>query len=166
MDYKKLVEKYWNGATTIAEEQALKAYFNSGRVDKELAEYTPVFQYLSHAKKETITTPVVDLIRVENKEEKALKIRSSLFYISRIAATILFLVGITFTYSYFNQPTKAERLAKYWAAKEIKDPQLAYKKTKAALLLASKKLNNGTAAALNQVRKVQQSRVEFIRTKK
>jgi len=144
MDYKKLVEKYWKGETSIVEEQALKAYFSSGQVDKELAEYTPIFQYLSFAKKETLTTP----------------------YISRIAATILFLVTIIFAYSYLNQPTKAERLANYWAAKEIKNPQLAYKKTKAALLLASKKLNNGTAAALNQVRKVQQSSVEFIRTKK
>lgn len=166
MDYKKLVEKYWKGETSIVEEQALKAYFSSGQVDKELAEYTPIFQYLSFAKKETLTTPVVDLLRGGKQEEKALKIRSSLFYISRIAATILFLVTIIFAYSYLNQPTKAERLANYWAAKEIKNPQLAYKKTKAALLLASKKLNNGTAAALNQVRKVQQSSVEFIRTKK
>ena len=58
-------------------------------------------------------------------------------------------------YTFYNQPTKEERLANYWAAQEIKDPQLAYQKTKAALLLVSKKLNMGTEAALKQVSKVQ-----------
>jgi len=156
MDYKKLIEKYWNGETSIAEEQSLKAYFNSEEVSKELLQYAPIFQYLGQAKKETFSASIPELIRKDRVEVKRLKVKSKLNFFRRIAAAILLLVAFSFVYSQFNQPTKAERLANYWAEKEIKDPKLAYQKTKAALLMVSKKLNGGTAAALNQVRKVQQ----------
>ena len=39
MDYKKLIEKYWNGGTSIAEEQSLKAYFNREEISGDLMEY-------------------------------------------------------------------------------------------------------------------------------
>ena len=67
---------------------------------------------------------------------------------------VLILAGLG--YQQTQLPSKAERMATYWASKEIKDPQEAFLKTKAALLLVSKKLNNGTKAALQQVAKVQQ----------
>lgn len=155
MDYKKLIEKYWNGETTITEEQSLKSYFNSDQVSKELLEFAPFFQYMGVAKEETLPTDIPELIRKDKVNLKPLTIKSKLITISRIAAAILLLISISFVYTHFNQPTKAERLASYWAEKEIKDPKLAYKKTKAALLMVSKKLNGGTAAALNQVKKVQ-----------
>lgn len=156
MDYKKLLEKYWKGDTTIAEEQSLKAYFNSGKVSKELLEYAPLFQYLGVAKKETLSTAIPELIKKDSTKPNQLKVKSKLILLSRMAAAILLLISISFVYTHLNQPTKAERLASYWAEKEIKDPKLAYKKTKAALLMVSKKLNGGTAAALNQVKKVQE----------
>ncbi len=155
MDYKKLIEKYWNGETTITEEQSLKSYFNSDQVSKELLEFAPFFQYMGVAKEETLPTDIPELIRKDKVNLKPLTIKSKLITISRIAAAILLLISISFVYTHFNQPTKAERLASYWAEKEINDPKLAYKKTKAALLMVSKKLNGGTAAALNQVKKVQ-----------
>jgi len=62
---------------------------------------------------------------------------------------------VGFGYQKINEPNKAERLANYWAAKEIKDQKLAMAKTKAALLLVSQKLNEGRATALQQVRAVQ-----------
>jgi len=165
MDYKKLIEKYWNGKTSIAEEQSLKAYFNSEEVSEELLPYKPIFQYFGQAKKETLSTAIPALIKKDRVEGRRLKVKSKLNFLSRIAAAILFLIAISFVYVQFNQPTKAERLANYWAEKEIKDPKLAYKKTKAALLMVSKKLNGGTAAALNQVRKVQQISPLNIKTK-
>lgn len=157
MDYKKLLEKYWNGETSIAEEQSLKAYFNSEQVSEELLEFAPLFQYLVQAKKEALPTAVSNLVQQDTKTIKILEVKSKWTFLRRIAAAILLLISISFVYTQFNQPTKEERLANYWAGKEIKDPKLAYKKTKAALLMVSKKLNGGTAAALNQVRKVQKN---------
>jgi len=157
MDYKTLIEKYWKGETSIAEEQSLKTYFNSSKVSEELSQYAPIFQYLGQTQKETLSRTIPEMIKKDRVEEKRLIVKSKLTVVRRIAAAILVLVSISFVYSHFNQPTKADRLAAYWTEKEIKDPKLAYKKTKAALLMVSKKLNGGTAAALKQVRKVQKN---------
>jgi hypothetical protein len=40
-----LLEKYWQAETTIAEEQALAAYFRGDAVDTELAPYRELFAY-------------------------------------------------------------------------------------------------------------------------
>jgi len=68
----------------------------------------------------------------------------------------LVLIIASIGYQNIETPNKAESIAAYWESKEIKDPKIAFLKTKAALLLVSKKLNNGRTAALQQVTKVQQ----------
>jgi len=166
MDYKILIEKYWEGATSVEEEQALKAYFNSDKVSEEHLQYAPLFQYFGKSKEKTLNTSTEELLKPKNRKGKGLKIQSKLISLRRIAAVGLLLLAMNFIYTqYLNQPTEEERLASYWAEKEIKDPQLAYKKTKAALLMVSKKLNGGTASALNQVRKVQQISPLNVKTK-
>jgi len=85
-----------------------------------------------------------------------LKVSSKRFGYRSIAATILVLILVGFGYQQMQLPSKAERMATYWANKEIKDPREAFLKTKAALLLVSKKLNKGRETALQQVSKVQQ----------
>lgn len=40
-----LLEKYWQAETTIAEEEALTAYFRGAHVDPELAAYREMFSY-------------------------------------------------------------------------------------------------------------------------
>ncbi|MEO1261863.1 MAG: hypothetical protein AAFZ15_23875 [Bacteroidota bacterium] len=47
---KNLIEKYFAGDTSKAEEDQLKAYFNSGQVEESLAEYIPLFQFLNEGK--------------------------------------------------------------------------------------------------------------------
>ena len=47
---KKLIDKYFNGATTKAEEAELKAYFNSEKVEKSLLPYQPLFQFFEKEK--------------------------------------------------------------------------------------------------------------------
>ena len=39
-----LLDKYWEGDTSIDEERLLKAYFASGEVDDSLRQYAPLFQ--------------------------------------------------------------------------------------------------------------------------
>ncbi|HFB99837.1 MAG TPA: pyruvate ferredoxin oxidoreductase, partial [Phaeodactylibacter sp.] len=48
MDYKnisQLLEKYWEGETSLQEENTLKQYFNQENVAQELQEYQPLFQF-------------------------------------------------------------------------------------------------------------------------
>lgn len=158
MNYKALLEKYWAGETTIAEEKALLAYFNSNEVATELARYISLFQYLDEAKKETLKPSIENLLITHNSKKHFLKTVASNYFYRSIAAAVLILViaSIGFQTRKSTSETKAERMANYWASKEIKDPKEAFIKTKAALLLVSKKLNNGTNAAFKQVVKVQQ----------
>lgn len=48
MDYKyinQLLERYWQGATTLEEEQILRSFFSQLCVPEELAKYRPLFLY-------------------------------------------------------------------------------------------------------------------------
>jgi len=153
MDYKILLEKYWAGETTLAEEKALKAYFNGDDVVEELLPYATTFQYFSKAQKQTLDTPIENLIATKTPVLKVVKATRTI-YLRRIAAAVGLLLMIGFGYQILHQPTKAERVAAYWKNQEIKDPKLAIAKTKAALLLVSNKLNEGKQTALQQLKAV------------
>lgn len=156
MNYKALVEKYWAGATNLEEEKALKAYFNGDNVEESLMPYKSMFGYFETAKKQTLAQSIAALLQQQNKQSNSLSVQTRSYPFRSIAAAILVLIFAGLGYQQTQLPSKAERMATYWANKEIKDPKEAFLKTKAALLLVSKKLNNGTEAALKQVAKVQQ----------
>jgi hypothetical protein len=154
MDYNKLLEKYWKGETSIEEERLLKAHMQSDKVEQDLQSFQPMFQYFKEQKNQQLDKEVVALIKPKTAKVKLTTTKSNFFYIRKIAAAILFIIIAGFAFQQFNQPTKEERMLSYWESKEIKDPKIAYQKTKAALLLVSTKLNNGTGAALNQFSKI------------
>lgn len=156
MNYKALVEKYWAGETNLEEEKALKVYFNGDKVAEELLPYKPMFRYFEVAKKQTLERPVESLLQLGNEQIKPLSVQAKSYRFRKIAAAILVLILAGLGYQQTQLPSKAEKMATYWASKEIKDPKEAFLKTRAALLLVSRKLNNGTEAALQQVAKVQQ----------
>lgn len=54
----KLLEKYLEAETTLAEEQQLQAYFEQEEVAPHLEEYRPMFQYFTSARQERYTKPV------------------------------------------------------------------------------------------------------------
>lgn len=49
-DIQRLLDRYWEGETTLEEERALKEYFNSGQVDHRLQAIAPLFQVLRQEK--------------------------------------------------------------------------------------------------------------------
>jgi len=48
MKIKELLDRYYEGETTDAEEQRLREYFTSDEVDDELQHYRSIFAYLKH----------------------------------------------------------------------------------------------------------------------
>lgn len=56
-DIQALLDRYWEGETTLEEERALKQYFNSGKVDERLKAVAPLFQVLQ--KEQVIQLPQV-----------------------------------------------------------------------------------------------------------
>jgi hypothetical protein len=92
----KLLERYWEGATSLAEEQQLKAYFQGTEIDERLVVYQPLFQAIAASK--TIEAPKhLETPRMLPRREGS----NGLFRKLLAAATLTGLVAGTW---WFNQP--------------------------------------------------------------
>ncbi len=136
-----LLEKYWKGETSVAEEENLKRYFNGGEVAKRFKEFTPLFAYYEAAKETTLDKAFDEKILGKIGETKVipLKKRSWLSSGLKIAASVLLLITAGYFFNknqpVFNQPTAEKG--------EIQDPKLALQEVKKALAMVSAKMNTG-----------------------
>jgi len=122
----KLVQKYFEAQTTIAEEQELKDYFASADVAPSLEHYKPLFSYAVQAKKEQFNATII---------LKAKK-RNRVVWLSVAASAVVFLGVGLFTFDSYTQ-TKAQDLG------TIEDPEVAFRETQKALNMISKSVNKG-----------------------
>jgi predicted ribosomally synthesized peptide with SipW-like signal peptide len=121
-----LLEKYFEGETSIAEDNELKDYFSSSNVAPHLEQYRPLFGYFTEAKGQKFTN---ELPLVSKKRKVA--------WLS-IAASVVVLIGVG-TYTYFNANTVKEN-------KELgtyNDPREALEATQKALAMLSNHVNVG-----------------------
>jgi len=131
----KLVEKYFEATTTVAEEETLRNYFSQEGVATQLEQYAPMFQYFSSAKEEKFTKEVpLDTIASVTKKRFNFKWLS-------VAAVGLLMFGIYFGNGYLEDQREEQRQV-----------ELAYQETKKALNLLAENFNRGTekVAYLNQ----------------
>ena len=114
----KLLEKYFEAATTAAEEQELRDYFSGGSVAPHLQAYYPMFTYFSQAKQERYTGEVPLKTRS----------RSNIYGWISIAAAMVLMFGL-----YFGKQIRDQREAEY-----------AYQETRKAFGLIAQNLDRGT----------------------
>ena len=112
----KLLKAYFEGTTSLPEEQALKDYFNSGDVSPQFSEYTPLFTYLVEARKEH-SQREVNLPR-----GKRLRVAWG-----AVAAVAVLAFGIYFGQNY----------------REQKQAEFAYQETRKAFALLAENLDRG-----------------------
>ncbi|WP_419211816.1 hypothetical protein ACNR9Q_13855 [Maribacter sp. X9] len=117
----KLVEKYFEATTTVAEEEILRTYFKSDNVAPHLEQYVPMFNYFSGAKEERFTKQV------------PLTPRKNYLKWASVAAVAVFVVGF---YFYRPAPTPVT-LADEYTQEEIESAQ-------EALALLAMNFNKGT----------------------
>ena len=115
----KLLEKYLNAETSIADEKVLKAYFLSGNVASHLQEYESLFGYFSASKNEKFTKTIQ--LKTQKKNWQWLS----------VAASVVLLVSV---YSGYNNYQKQQE------AKEL------YAQTIGHFELLSQNLNKGSVA--------------------
>ena len=113
----KLLERYFEATSTVAEEEVLREYFSSGDIPLHLKKHAPMFQYFSVAKEERFTK------QVPLKPRK----KSYIKWIS-IAAVSVLVFGIYFGRNY----------------QEQREAEFAYQETKKALSLLATNLGRGT----------------------
>ncbi len=117
----KLLEKYFEGETTLSEEQTLKVYFTREHVAPHLEEYKSMFQYFSVESNQKTT---VDFTPIKTQ-------KPSYKWVG-IAASIILVIGLFYNMS----PSKE--------ANERREAELALKEAKKALNMVSKYMNEGT----------------------
>jgi hypothetical protein len=117
----KLLEKYFEAETTLAEEEQLKEYFSGDKIAEHLSEYRSYFGYLKEAPKDKSIKTI----------ELPIERRFNMKFIS-IAASVLLMVSV-FSYQQYQYNQEV-------AARE------AFDKTQKALQLISQNLNKGNKA--------------------
>jgi hypothetical protein len=129
-----LLEKYFDGETSIAEEKQLQDYFSKQQVAPHLEKYTALFNHFAVAKEQQFEQeiPVLQIQKDESRNKKR-----NLSWIS-IAASVVVLMGIG-TYVFYNSEpvNNSKDLGTY------DDPEVAFKETQKALSLLSKNVNVG-----------------------
>ncbi len=125
-----ILEKYFQGETTIAEENQLKEYFSSPNVAQHLEQYKPMFGYFSQAKEHKSTYE----IPLETKKR-------NVAWLS-IAASAVLLLGIG-TYFFVSEKNDTAVVASQTELGTYDDPEEALKATQKALALLSNNVNVG-----------------------
>ena len=136
----KLLEKYFEAATTTAEEKELKDYFASSNVAPQLEEYKPLFNYVVQAKQEHFLTTVT---LKTNKNKRVIWLS--------VAASVALLLGVSmFTFNYYQQQ-KSDAIG------TINDPEVAFRETQKALAMISEHVNKGIGS-MNYIKEYEQSK--------
>ncbi len=142
MDYQKidaLLEKYWQGETTVAEEAQLRQFFSEEDPPARLRPVAALFQYYE-------TPPQLD----EAFDERVLsqlhkQNRASMWpnMLKVAAVVVLFLLGgFWWSQTYDDSPDPVVAVAA--PSDTYEDPEQAYREAKQALLLVSTLMNEGT----------------------
>lgn len=119
----KLLEAYFDGATTLAEEKLLRDYFNSSNVAGHLEQYIPIFKGFQIAREERSSRDF------EMPESKPKTIKTWWY---SVAAMLVVAFGIGSFY--FSQPHYTQ---------EEKEALAAFEESKNAMMLLSENLNKG-----------------------
>lgn len=100
-EIQQLLQAYFNGDSSSEDERKLEAYFQSGEVAEEMAEYTEFFGGISElsnvADDSNIEDEVMDFI-LENEHREKTKYRSMWKMVTGIAASVIIVLGSFLVY--------------------------------------------------------------------
>lgn len=155
MDYKQiheLLEKYFEGTTSLEEEAQLKVFFQQAEVPEDLRVYQPLFEYFTDQKDVQLGQDFDDKVLVQIQQRG--KIRKLYSRLAAVAASLILLTSIWWVYTP-TEPVAVSEQAIDWSKYEPKTVEEAYEITKAALTKVSVELNEGTNTAVKEVYKIQ-----------
>lgn len=139
-----ILEKYFQGETSVSEEKELKNYFSSD-VAQHLEQYKPLFGYFSKAATQKF------------KQSVPLQTKKRNFKWLSIAASVVVLLGIS-TFTFLHQPEESSDLGTY------ESPEAAFEATQKALSMLSKNVNVGIES-VSYINEFQNSKELIFKTK-
>jgi len=149
MNAKNLIEKYFQGETTLEEEARLREYFNQNEAEEFLKPYQPLFQFFEHEKEQTLGSEFDQKLMAQiESPAKVVPIRNWRRTTLSIAAVAVVLIA-AFMLLKPNEPKPHQGATII----EINDPDMAYEETVEALRFLSSKLNKGKQKTEREVAK-------------
>ncbi|MBK9735760.1 MAG: hypothetical protein IPO92_12650 [Saprospiraceae bacterium] len=131
-----LLDRYWDGESSVDEENALKAYFASDHVLKEHLPYSDLFRYFEDQSKIKYSNDI-KAPHIEDDKHNIVNI-SFRKYVYAIAAVFILGLCSIFVMKNISANQKQDNIS---LVQEIEDPEEALRVTKQALALVSRKFN-------------------------
>ncbi|MFZ1704008.1 MAG: hypothetical protein WAT79_06655 [Saprospiraceae bacterium] len=138
-DIHHLLEKYWEGETTLEEEKTLQAYYRTGNVAEEHKAFSPLFEYIAQQETLSYSLPPLENVIQQARETKVIRLKTYTKWIYAIAA--VFVLGLASWFVFLPNVSETNQAS---LIHEIEDPEEAYRVTMEALAMVSGKLNRGT----------------------
>lgn len=142
---RELVEKYWNGDTTLEEEKVLRDYLANEEVPADLKKEAALFRYYqAQTRFRKLDDQFEEKITRRIQRKQPLQWWTDYRSFIRVAAAVLMLIvaAILLKTEWLDTPSEADPVA-VSAEDTYEDPQLAYEQTKEALMLVSSLMNEG-----------------------
>ncbi len=157
-----LLEKYFEGETNLQEEAQLAQYFQQENIAEDLVQYKPLFQFYDQQKNITLSEEFDQKIQQEITPKKRSRIVRMYGVLARVAAVIALSFLTYQAYEYYISPE--QKNPNYIVLNEAEDAEEAYEQIKAALMLVSSKMNEGTEKTTSGLIKINQA-TEIVRQK-
>ena len=146
-----LLEKYWEGETTLQEEQDIKAYFATGDVSPEHLEIAPLFGYF--AKESSVNTQKDFATKLQDTPKS--KVFNLSMYIRTMAAVFALAICAYVGYQVGQDANGSNDVMAY----EIDDPEKALEVTKQALAMLSTKLTDQTESVSQDMQRADSANI-------
>jgi hypothetical protein len=135
-EIEKLIEKFYNGETSLPEEATLHEWFSNDDIPDHLVSLKPQFVFAKRSKNlnildENFDTNLLSNIKQLEKHNKIFNIRHMIIVSLSVAASLIIMIGIYFQF----RPTQIEDT--------FNDPASAYQEAHKALMFVSNQLNKG-----------------------
>ncbi len=156
-----LLDKYFEGESTLEEEKQLRVFFSSGNVPEHLQEYAEMFGYFGMEAQESLNPELEEQIIEKFDQGRQIAFyqnRRFWYYFTGIAASVLFL----FTFLYESEISNQIGITGFSDTKyTTQEKQQAYDQTKQALAYVSGKMNQGFGP-LQEMNKINASSIPLV----
>jgi uncharacterized protein (DUF2126 family) len=161
-----LLDKYWEGETSLDEEKILETFFDSGNIPAEFQAFQSIFQAKNDIHTQNLSADfdgnllaILENKTIEKEETKIVYLQNPQAaelqkwrWMAGIAASIALILAV---YIVMPKTTETVEIAKTELTKEERKEALkAYEQTKMALMFVSAKMNHGTQTAVKGLNKV------------
>jgi hypothetical protein len=149
----RLLQRYWNCETTVAEEQELRDFFSREDLPEAWQPYAPLFAYVRDEQAVTLSDGFDDRLKAAMDKETAgtkkyitIRIFAPLL---RVAASVLLIVGLGASIFFITRENN-----KPWFVETYDDPNAALKDATYALEMLSQALQTTEEASLQTIRMI------------